>query len=105
MTETGMLEQYIILLREYDRILSISKMILEKLEKQDEDNHIIDLLEQKQIIAENIVDLTRKIFVTEIKDRKDTNLQNLSKVKALLSQIAEKTEQIQKTEEKIQSLL
>jgi glutamine synthetase adenylyltransferase len=80
-------------------------MILEKLEKQDEDNHIIDLLEQKQIIAENIVDLTRKIFVTEIKDRKDTNLQNLSKVKALLSQIAEKTEQIQKTEEKIQSLL
>jgi uncharacterized membrane protein YjjP (DUF1212 family) len=105
MTETGMLEQYIILLREYDRILSISKMILEKLEKQDEDNHIIDLLEQKRIIAENIVDLTRKIFVTEIKDRKDTNLQNLSKVKALLSQIAEKTEQIQKTEEKIQSLL
>ncbi len=100
-----MLEQYKILLREYDRVLIISKMILEKLKKQEEDQHIIDLLEQKRIIAEDIVDLTRKISVTEIKDSKDVNLQNLPKVKALLSQIAEKTKQIQKTEEKIQSFL
>ncbi|HEX7400776.1 MAG TPA: hypothetical protein VF369_01235 [candidate division Zixibacteria bacterium] len=105
MTKTGILEQYEVLLREYDRVLSISKMILEKLERREEDNHIIDLLEQKRIIAENIVDLTRKISVTEIKDRKDPNLQNLPKAKALLSQIAEKTKQIQKTEEKIQSFL
>ena len=105
MTKTGMLEQYEVLLREYDRVLSISKMILEKLEKQEEDNHVIDLLEQKRIIAENIVDLTRKISVTEIKDGKDPDLQNLPKVKALLSQITEKAKLIQKTEEKIQNFL
>jgi hypothetical protein len=105
MIKTGILEQYEVLLREYDRVLSISKMILEKLERQEEDSHIIDLLEQKRIIVEHIVDLTRKISVTEIKDRKDPNLQNLPRVKTLLSQIAEKTKQIQKAEEKIQSFL
>ena len=99
------MEQYKTLLREYDRVLSISKMILEKLDKQEEDSHIINLLEQKRIIAENIVDITRKISVTEIKDRTDPNLQNLPQVKALLYQIAEKTKQIQGIEEKIQSFL
>jgi hypothetical protein len=105
MINTGILEQYEVLLREYDRVLSISKMILEKLERQEEDSHIIDLLEQKRIIAEHIVDLTRKISVTEIKNRKDPNLQNLPRVKILLSQITEKTKQIQKTEERIQGFL
>lgn len=105
MTDTGLLGQYQLLLTEYDRILSISQIILEKLEKQKEDNHIIDLLEQKRTIADNIAKLTREISHIEIKNGKDTNLRNLSKAKALLSQIADRIKQIQSIEEKIQSIL
>ncbi len=99
------MEQYQVLLAEYDRILSISQTILEKLEKQKQGNHIISLLEQKRTIADNIAMLTRKISHIEIKDEKDTNLRNLTKVKALLSQIADRAKQIQTIEEKIQSIL
>jgi hypothetical protein len=105
MTKTGLLERYQDLLTEYDRVLDISLRILEKLEKQEEDDSIIELLEQKRNIAENIANLTHKISWIEIRNKKDINLQNLSKVKVILSRIAEKTDQIQKTEEKIQNLL
>ncbi len=101
----SLLEQYEILLDYYGQVLTLSKTILAELEKKGSPGKIIILVEQKQAIAKNIAGLTVEISATEVKGRKDPNLQNLAAVKILLLQIAEKAKQIQKTEEKMQSYL
>jgi hypothetical protein len=105
MTENDLLELYQILLKEYERILTISQMIREELQNRKDDERMSDLVEQKRILGENVDDLTHRISVVNVKNSKDPNLQNLSKIKSILSQIDEVAAQIQKTEEDIQSLL
>jgi hypothetical protein len=105
MTEISLLEKYEILLKEYDRVLSISGAILDMLKKQEEDSRIVELLEQKRITAEKIMDLTRKISAIKLKVRKDQNLRSLSEIKVILSRIDKKAQQIRKIEEETQNLL
>ena len=101
----SLLEQYKILLDDYNKVLILSGAILAGLENKGSPSEIITLLEQKQAIAKNIVHLTNSISATKIKNRKDPNLQNLTEVKTLLSHITEKAKQIQKIEKKIQGFL
>jgi hypothetical protein len=105
MTEISLLEKYEILLKEYDRVLSISGAILDMLKKQEEDSRIVELLEQKRITAEKIMDLTRKISAIKLKVRKDQNLRSLSEIKVILSRIDKTAQQIRKIEEETQNLL
>lgn len=98
-------EQYQLLLLVYDKVLDLSKKILKELEREGSESSIFILLEQKKVAGEAIKQMSRRIASTEIKNKTNSNLKTLALVKNLLKEIADKTQQIQEVEEKIQKFL
>jgi vacuolar-type H+-ATPase subunit I/STV1 len=98
-------EQYQLLLLLYDKVLDLSEKILKELEGEGAESNIVILVEQKKVAGEAIKQMIEKIASTEIRNKTDSDLKTLALVKSLLKEIAEKTQQIQEVEEKIQKFL
>ncbi len=123
-----LVKEYQIVLREYERILSLSEQILTEIKEGMLEETLVPLLEEKQKIADNIKKLAESIAQTDISEgllsktgRKENRSQSprfdfthrpeqisghtLSRIKSLLKQIRSKAESLLKTEEEIKKAL
>lgn len=123
-----LVKEYETVLREYDRILSLSEQILTEIKKGVIEETLVPLLEEKQKVADNIKKLAESIAKTDMFEglpRKTGRKENagisprfdfthrpgqisehtLSRIKSLLNQIRSKAESLLKTEEEIKKAL
>ncbi len=98
-------EQYRKLLIEYDKVLNLSKTILDELRKGGEVKSLVFLLDKKKMTGEAIARLTKEINLIEVRSYPDANLKTLAEVKGLLKLISEKARLLQEVEEKVQNFL
>jgi len=123
-----LVKEYETVLREYERISSLSEQILIAIKEGMLEETLIPLLEKKQKSADNIKKLAERIAQTDISEgspRKTGRNENagisplfdfthrpeqvsghtLSQIKSLLKQIRSKAESLLKTEEEIKKAL
>jgi hypothetical protein len=101
----SLIEEYQKLLKEYDQVLELSRLILAELKKGGGEDHLSSLIQKKRITGERISRFSQELSSIKIKGTSDFNLKALTKVKELLAQISQKARLLQEVEEKIQNLL
>ena len=92
----NLLKNYQTLSQEYDRILEISKEILNQLEKEANENKLSQLLDQKLEIGKRIKILSQRIA--------DQDIGSLSSDKSILNQVKMELEKIKSLADKLWEL-
>lgn len=105
MKAMGLIDGYQKLLKEYDLVLELSRMILAELKKGVREDHLSPLIQKKRMAGERITRFSKELSSMEIKSASDFNLKSVTVVKELLAQISEKARLLQEVEERIQNLL
>jgi hypothetical protein len=110
-----LVKEYETVLREYERILSLSEQILREIKEGMFEETLVPLLDEKQKAANNIKKLAERIAQTDISEGSPgfnfthrpqrVSGHTLSQIKSLLKQIRSKAESLLKTEEEIKKAL